>query len=422
MPRPQEQPADRTGLRRANLALLLRLLREHQGQSRAQLAVLSGLSKATVSSLVAELELRRLVRLGGVATGGHGRPGQLVELSEDGVCGIGMEVGVDHIGVTILGLTGRLIQHRRVPCDVLAAGVEGTLDELALAAGAALDTVHDHGAWPAGITVGVPGLVDITAGIVRLSPRLRWREVALADELAGRVGIPLARVLVDNDANLSATAEYEVGGRRGSSDLVYVTGDFGVGAGVISGGRLVRGAIGFAGEVGHMPMDPMGPYCSCGRRGCWETQVGISALLHALRAGPGDDGGADPVANPGLDLDTRVATIRSRAELGDARTLGVLNQIGAKLGHGVSILVNVLNPAVVVLGGYFAALHDWLVEPARTAVAARALVTSAGAATVVGSELGFTAATTGGAHAALGRVFGDPTVVPVRDESREAPA
>jgi predicted NBD/HSP70 family sugar kinase len=185
---------------------------------------------------------------------------------------------------------------------------------------------------------------------------------------------------------------------------------------VIAGGRLVRGSIGYAGEVGHMSMDPMGPQCSCGRRGCWETQIGLAALFHALAA-PGD-----PVSDPNRPIEERMAIIRARAERGDKRTLGALHQIGAALGVGVSIVVNVLSPAVVMLGGYFAALPDWLIEPARIEVAARAVVAEAATVRVVGSALGFTAARTGGALAALSRIYDDPTQAPERSEKTEAPA
>jgi predicted NBD/HSP70 family sugar kinase len=409
-----EQPTDRAALRRANLAWVIRVLREQGGLSRAQLAVLSGLSKATVSTLVSELAARRLVRSGGIAAGGQGRPGQIVELDTDGVRGIGLEVGVDHLAVTSVDTSGEVVADRRVLFDVLSAGVERTLDKLAEIAKQELASVGD--AYPAGITVSVPGLVDTTRGVVRLAPRLRWREVPLADGLAGQLGFPLERLSIDNDANLSATAEYEAGGMRGTADLVYVTGDFGIGAGVIAGGRLVRGSIGYAGEVGHMSMDPMGPQCSCGRRGCWETQVGLAALFHALAA-PGD-----PVSDPNRPIEQRMAMVRARAEQGDQRTLGALHQIGAALGVGVSIVVNVLSPAVVVLGGYFAALPDWLVEPARIEVAARAVVAEAATVRVVGSELGFNAARRGGALAALRRIFDDPTQAPERSEQTEAPA
>jgi predicted NBD/HSP70 family sugar kinase len=391
-------------LRRGNLALLVQTLREHGALSRAQLAVRSGLSKATVSSLVTDLELRGLVRPAGVSAGGQGRPGQLVELRSNSVCGVGLEINVGHVGAAVTDLSGTILFRRRVACDVPVLDPEQTLDQLASVAQEALSVVIGSGGHPAGVTVSIPGLVDIEAGFVRYAPRLRWREVPLADGLAARTGLLLSDISMDNDANLGAMAEHA---GVPVTDLVYVTGDHGIGAGLISGGRLIRGSLGYAGEIGHMSIDPLGPACSCGRRGCWETQVGLGALLHAC-ADP-----HDPVRDPTLDLDERMAIIRARAERADQRTLHALHQIGFALGVGVSIVVNLLNPAVVVLGGYFAALPEWLVEPVRTEASARVLAPGAGGATVVGSQLGFTAATTGGALASLRRVLDDPTVVPL---------
>jgi predicted NBD/HSP70 family sugar kinase len=384
--------------------LLVRTLREYGALSRAQLAVRSGLSKATVSSLVMDLELRGLVQPAGVLAGGHGRPGRLVDLRPHSVCGIGLDIHVGHVGAVVADLSGGVLFRRRSTVDVSALDKERALDELAALAEEALEAVHKAGGHAAGVTVSVPGLVDTVAGVVRFAPRLRWREVPVADALAARTRLALSDIAVDNDANLGAMAEHAV---NPVSDLVYLTGDFGVGSGVISGGRLVRGSIGYAGEVGHMSMDPLGPACSCGRRGCWETQVSLGALLHAC-ADPDD-----PVRDPTLDLDERMAMVRARAVRGDQRTLHALHQIGSALGVGVSIVVNLLNPAVVVLGGYFAALPEWLVEPVRNEVAARVLAPGAGGARVVGSTLGFTAATTGGALESLRRVLDDPTVVPL---------
>jgi predicted NBD/HSP70 family sugar kinase len=388
----------------------VRTLREHGALSRAQLAVRSGLSKATVSSLVTDLETRGLVHDAGISAGGQGRPGQLVDLRPDAVCGVGLDVHVGHVGALVIDLGGEILFQEKMTADVPTIGPERALDLLAQLATDAMADLKNA----VGVTVSVPGLVDTAAGTVPFSPRLRWRDVAIADGLAARTGLALDQIVVDNDANLGAMAELAT---MDVADLVYLTGDFGIGGGVIAGGRLVRGVGGFAGEIGHMAMDPLGPYCSCGRRGCWETQVGLGALLHAC-ADPDD-----PVRDPALDLDQRMRMLRARADQHDRRTLDALHQIGIALGVGVSYLVNLLNPAVVVLGGYFAALPEWLVEPIRNQVVAHVLAPGAGGARVVGSRLGFTAATTGGALASLRRVLEDPTVVPVIQETEEeAPA
>ncbi|PRY39844.1 ROK family protein [Umezawaea tangerina] len=405
-------PADRAGLRRANLDLLVRMLRERGQVSRAQLAVHSGLSKATVSSLVGDLARRGVVRPAGITAGGQGRPGELVELRPAAACGVGLDLQVDHVGATVVDLTGEVLLRRRIACDVPSSGHERVLDLLADVLTGVLDDVRARGGWVVGATAAVPGLVDTDGAVVRFASRLRWREVALRDGLAARTGLALDFFGADNDANLAAVAEHDAGAAAGLDDFVHLAGGHGVGAGVFSRGELVRGHLGYAGEVGHMMLDPLGPWCSCGRRGCWETQVGLGALLHAC-ATPDD-----PVHDPALDPDARMVLVRARAETGDRRTLDALHQIGAALGAGAAVLVNLLNPAAVVLGGYFAALPEWLVEPVRSEVAARVLAEGAGGATVVASRLGFRGPSTGGAVHALRRVLDEPAVVPV-DEHAE---
>lgn len=243
----QSRPVDQAGLRRGNLALLVRTLREHGALSRAQLAVRSGLSKATVSSLVTDLELRGLVHSAGVSEGGQGRPGQLVDLRPTSVCGVGLDVHVGHVGAAVTDLSGELRFQRRVACDVPGIGPERAIDQLAELANTALAEVKGSVGPPVGVTISVPGLVDRGAGIVTFAPRLRWRDVNVTDGLAARTGLPLDHIAVDNDANLGAEAEFAAMNATPDgevADLVYLTGDFGIGGGVIAGGRLVRGSVG----------------------------------------------------------------------------------------------------------------------------------------------------------------------------------
>jgi predicted NBD/HSP70 family sugar kinase len=416
-------PADQVSLRRHNLAVVLRSLRDAGPRSRARIATATGLSKATVSSLVAELADLELVRAGEVErVGGIGRPGQAVEL-HGRVCGLGAEVNVDHLAVLVLDMRGDQVLYSRIPFDVPTAGVQRTLDELAGSIEAAIVEARDQGHDVAGITVAVPGLVETVPGVLRYGPSIGWREVRVADELATR----LARteisestrtraagrgpstggvtIRVDNNANLCALAEYVMGASAGTSDLVCLTGEIGVGAGVISDGRLLRGADGYGGEVGHMPIAEPLHLCACGRRGCWETTVGFAALLRDVA----DQG--DPVTDPSVDLDVRLAEIRRRAELGDGRTLRGLEAIATGLGLGAAILVNIFNPRVLVLGGYFAVLGDFLLDAMESELDKRVVAPGHGGCSVELSTLGFTAAVRGGAHVAVEAVLADPTSV-----------
>jgi predicted NBD/HSP70 family sugar kinase len=234
--------------------------------------------------------------------------------------------------------------------------------------------------------------------------------VALVDGVRRRLARPDLRVLLDNDANLGAVAEYAVGHARGVPDLVYLTGEVGVGGGVMLGGHLVRGAAGYTGEVGHMPIGS-DVRCGCGRTGCWETQVGLAAVLAATADAD------DPVRDRSRDIESRLAEIRERAEAGDERTLAGLEKIGHDLGLGASILVNLVNPAVIVLGGYFAVLGKYMLDTARAELRDRVIAPDAGRCRLELSTLGFSASTFGGAHLALTAVLQDPTLEPHLDQT-----
>ena len=229
-----------------------------------------------------------------------------------------------------------------------------------------------------------------------------------------RLGDPGYPLHVDNEANLAALAAYaelqsaaDAGQDRPPHDLVLLTGAVGVGGGMVSNGHLLRGGRGYSGEVGHMPVAPPGRTCGCGRTGCWETVVGLTALLH--KATDRDD----PVRDPSLDVEQRLAGITRRAEAGDTRTLSALKDVGTWLGIGGAILVNILNPDVLVLGGYFAVLGPWLKEPLEKAIRDRVIAPDGGGCRVVRSELGFAAAVRGGAQISLDQIFVDPTRIGV---------
>lgn len=403
--------ADHVSLRRNNLSVVLRHVRDLGPRSRARIAEETGLNKATVSSLVAELVDRGLLREGSAdSSRAVGRPGQLVELDGTGVCGVGAEINVDYLAVAALDLAGDVVLEKRVPVDVAHLDPGTTLDRLAELVQEAVAAVVTPGGQLAGVTLAVPGLVEGATGDLKLAPNLGWGELSVAQEMRRRLGEPSYPLHVDNEANLAALAAYAElrgSGEESVHDLVLLTGAVGVGGGVVTGGHLLRGGAGYSGEVGHMPVAPPGRTCGCGRTGCWETVVGLTALLH--KATDRDD----PVRDPSLDVEQRLAGIIRRAEAGDPRTLSALKDVGTWLGIGGAILVNILNPDVLVLGGYFAVLGPWLKEPLEKAIRERVIAPDGGGCRVVRSELGFAAAVRGGAQISLDQVFVDPTRIEV---------
>jgi predicted NBD/HSP70 family sugar kinase len=387
--------------------VVLRHLRDAGPRSRARIAPDTGLNKATVSSLVAELVERGLVGVGAAdRAGAVGRPGPTVDLDGRAVCGIGVELDVGHVAVLVLDLRGEVLLEHRVPVDVAACGSERALDEVAALVRTAVAAAAATGAVPVGATVAVPGLVD-DDGVVPVAPNIGWRGVAVRAGLRARLpDLPLPAV--ENDANLAAIAECVLGPEARTPDLVRLTGGVGVGSGVIVAGRLLRGSSGLSGEVGHFPSGGHDRPCGCGRRGCWEAVVGLGALLRAAA-----DGDRDPLRDPGRDPGDRLDELVARAAAGDPRTVRALTDVGTALGTGAAIMINLLNPRVLVLGGYFADVGPFLLEPFTRELHARVLAPDLAGGRVALSGLGVTAAARGGALVALEPVFDDPTVVPV---------
>lgn len=392
-------------MRAANMGLLLRHLRTQGGRSRAQLAGETGLSKATTSSLIADLAERGLVREGELVRGGAvGRPGQTVTIDGAAVTGVGVELSVDYVAITAITLAGTVIRESVTPLDVANLGIDTALDRTATTLGRTLASLREAEVRVVGVTVAPPGIIDYAAGTLRFAPNLGWRGVPLVAELAARLGPDIPPLRLENDAKLAALAEYDRLARDGVRDLLYLSGEIGVGAGIIADGRLVRGWSGFSGEVGHLPLDPTMSPCNCGRRGCWELVVGLAAFL-ALAADEGD-----PLRDPGRALEDRLLTLAERAAAGDERTLAALATITERLAAGLSILVDVLNPRMIVLGGYYAYFGEQILPPLAEALAARRM-DEGSAALLTTSEAGFMSTARGGALLALEDVFDDPTLV-----------
>jgi len=397
--------SDQASMRRSNMGLLLRHLKDHAGQSRARVAAETGLSKATTSSLIGDLVERGLVTEGELHRAGSvGRPGLALHLDGRHLCGVGLEINVDYLSVNALDLTGTVLHEATRPIDAAALSVDEVLAEVADLLRSTMRSVRGRGVRTVAIAIAAPGSIDVDTGQVQFAPNVGWRDVPLVKGVGRRLGRTAPPILLENDAKLGAVAEYAAVSHSGVRDLLYVTGDVGVGGGIITDGRLLRGFSGFAGEIGHLPLGPQGHPCACGRSGCWETMVGLTAFLRLVA----DQG--DPVRDTGRPLEDRLAEISTRADHGDDRVLAGIDAIAEGLGVGVSLLVDILNPRLVILGGYFAYLAERLVGPVSAHLAARRMSPES-ECVVTGSTLGLTSAARGAAHLALETVFRDPVNV-----------
>jgi glucokinase len=214
--------------------------------------------------------------------------------------------------------------------------------------------------------VGAAGMVSLE-GVMRYAPNVAWRDFPLRDRILQAIDLP---TLVDNDANVAAWGEFRYGAGQGSKDMLLVTVGTGIGGGIVSGGRLFRGAHGFGAEIGHIIVEPGGPVCGCGNQGCWEQVASGRALGRLGRAAAIANPGSAMVTLAGGDPDAVTGPlVTAAAKQGDPVALEVLATVGRRLGEGIAGLVNVLDPDVVVVGGGVIEAGELLLGPARLAFA-----------------------------------------------------
>lgn len=390
------RPADLSDVRTTNLAVVLRFVRTHAPCSRADIAASTGLNKATVSSLVTDLLERRLLRETGLTENRIGRPASMLTLQSRPYAAIGIELAADHLVAIAVDLTGeRLLTWRRA-----YPGLDGTAGRaeaaVAALAGRVVAKMAGQERRVLGLTVGAPGLVAPGGG-VRFAPHLGRTELELGAALERGLRHPEFDVVIDSAANLAALAEHRVGAEADTPHMLTLIGDVEIGAGIVADGRTLRGGRGFAGQAGHLQVDCAGPRCRCGRQGCLEAVAGLPALVR--RALP-DTVGDGPVT----DFAPELERITALAGNGDAHVTAALAETGRLLGRGVSMLAELLDPQVVVLGGSFAALARWLLPAVEAELASRATVPGDPGCRVTASTLHPDAAALGGAMLALDRL------------------
>lgn len=326
-------------VRRHNLARLLGELHGKGPATRSGLVAFSGLNRSTVGVLVSELAEAGLVFEGAGAAGQVGRPSLVVQPRSESAVVVAFDIRVERTVVAVVGLGGTVLvrkeqRHRRSTYTPQAA----VKNVVSLTRQALLEAPSGS-AW-VGTGIGVPGIVNQDDGLVRLAPNLGWTDVPMGSlaqaALLREFGVAPA-LTVGNDADLGAIAEWTRGSGRGTRNLIYVSGEVGVGGGIIVDGRLMLGAGGYGGEIGHMVVNPDGARCRCGARGCWETEIGRDAVVRAA----------------GLDGEqVEVADVVAAAEAGDQRAAAAVSHVGDWLGVGLANLVNLFNPEVLVLGGH----------------------------------------------------------------------
>lgn len=360
-------------VRASNMSTVLRNILTLPGEvTRAGLSQRTGMTRATISRLVDDLVGAGLVReLEPGDGGGRGRPANRLTPAEGSAVALGVEVDVANLDVMLVDIAGRELGYRRIERDFADSAPEETMALAAREAHTLLESTLPDGALFLGAGVGLPGLVSPTR--LALAPNLGWRDIPHDQLLA-----PLADlnpVVVANEADLAAyaVAYTRPGVAGGPSTFVYVSGEVGVGAGVIVDHRPMSGARAWSGEIGHMCADPNGPLCRCGARGCLEAYLGVRALAEHVGA-PTGSGAREILRCAGL-VDEVGATISESLAVGaeQEHARAVLEEAGAALGRVLSGVINAMDIPHVVLGGAVAELSGALLDPAREEIETRTL-------------------------------------------------
>ncbi|MEY9989524.1 putative NBD/HSP70 family sugar kinase [Streptomyces sp. V4I8] len=384
-------PNTQQGMRRRNLAKVMHTVSAEGPLSRAAVASRIGLTRAAVSTLVDELIRSGLLEeLGPERPGRVGRPGSALAVSGRGPAGIGAEVGVDHLAVCAVDLRGEVRSRALRHGTNRGRAPEPVIEELGELVRRVVAEAEQEGLWPAGLAIAVPGLVARDARTVVRAPNLDWRDTDLGGLLPA--DFPLT---VGNEANFGALAELWLGDGT-PHDFLHVSAEIGIGAAVVVNGGLLRGTHGFAGELGHVPVQPDGPECPCGGRGCLEQYAGEEAVLRAAGLEPGED---------------RVGLLAGRAAEGDEDVRRALRDAGTALGIALTGAVNLLDPESVVLGGALAGLAPWLLPSLEAELDRR---TAGPACPVSVSRLGPEGPLLGAAHSVVRSVLDDPVAVAER--------
>jgi predicted NBD/HSP70 family sugar kinase len=379
-----------SSLREANRALVVDTVRRFGGLTQVELATATGLSAATVSTIVKELLAAEVVQTR--ATVRSGRRAVMVTMNRRAGLAVGVHVGLRSLEIVLADAAHEVLARQTLPLP-FEHRADTTLNQAALLVVELLERVGAEADNLVGIGVGVPVPVDPSTGIVALPGVMRgWDDVPIAHVISKRLGRP---VFVDNDANLGALAESTLGAGRPYRDIVYVRVSHGTGAGIVIGGSVHRGFAGTAGEIGHSQAAPNGNICLCGGRGCLDTVVGSRALIAALSASHG------PLT---------LRDVVKGALAGDPGCRRVIADAGAVVGAALATLALTVNPECVVVGGELAETDELLLGPIREAIRQRNTLTRIAPLTVVPAELGQAAEVTGALMLALAETDVTPRI------------
>lgn len=379
-------------LRAMNLALVLRNVLANNGEiSRAAIAAKTGMTRATVSRLVDELIGAGILEEGGrLEENTRGRPAGRLHTRPSHIYALGLEINISYLNATIVDLSGNVIAQDSLRGNNAGADPVDLARRLAQLGERLVSKVRRRGRIFLGSGLALPGLVS--KDILPLAPNLGWRDQSIAEILAPLHS--LAPAVVGNEADLAAYAVANPlpGVPSGPANFIYVSGEVGIGAGVVINHLNLPGTHGWSGEIGHICTDPAGPRCNCGNTGCLEAYLGLRALTEA--AGMGEE----------ASLDDLLVALRAD----DSAALAALERAALALGRALAAVVNTVDIPLIFLGGIGAALAPWLVAPALEELRARTIQGPWSDLRIEVAQQPDFQASIGAAHQVLQRLVDDP--------------
>jgi predicted NBD/HSP70 family sugar kinase len=411
-------------MKKINKSIVLELLRKASPLSRAEVAKTTGLTKATVSTLVAELMEENLLYEIGTGESSGGRKPVLLVFRQDAGYAIGVDLGVRDIHAVLTDLKGTIVHETRSSLRGMDTP-EQVLGRLKDCLRRLMNKAPASPYGVVGIGVGVPGITD-DKGTVLFAPNLGWRNVPLQSLLEAEFKVP---VIIDNEANAGAVGEKEFGIGRNVSNLIYISVGIGIGSGIILKDELYRGASGYSGEMGHITVHADGRPCRCGNVGCWELYASEQAILaeaEALLSPDAADGGSGAAsgaagsgAETATEADDSAAEVPRQAELealaaladsGNEAAQELFRRTGRYLGVGVVNIINTFNPELIIIGNRFTLAERWLAPSVREVIQERALPYHRERLRLEFAGLGLRSSVAGAASFAVSGFFADRQV------------
>ncbi|WP_066400791.1 ROK family protein [Cytobacillus eiseniae] len=333
-------------VKKNNKALVLQIIREKEQISRADIAQVSGLNKATVSLLVSELLEEELTFESGPGVSSGGRRPVILHFNKEAGYTIGVDIGVNYVLCVLTDLKGTIIIEKnqlvnRTPYSGIISIIQDMIQSL-------INEMPSSKYGVVGIGVGVPGIVN-KEGTVLLAPNLGWTNIQLKTDLERLFHIP---VIIENEAKAGAVGEQQFGSGQDFQNIIYISAGIGIGVGIIFNNQLYQGKNGFSGEMGHMIIQMDGKQCNCGSKGCWEAYASEHALLAMA--------------------DEKIESLESLiklAENGDQTSKEIFKKTGNYLGYGISNIINTFNPDQVIIGNRLALAKEWMEESIQTTIA-----------------------------------------------------